>query len=224
MKIEASEFNKEFDKAKEFKKELEDVINGGFEAINKIAEDSALHERKCQDLLKEKDVLLKSLELSLPEDISIPSYDWRRSDKFKEFKELLEDNHKSSGFFSKLGGTAEKKVINSVQFKEFEEFFKKNGDLKNGEDIFRNESNVKKIEKLVDGIVGVVNKYERHISGAALRQVGINYDYVRDRVDKFKVNKTEDRTNTDFWKGWAKGWLESGLRHRATSTHCKESK
>ena len=34
--------------------------------------------------------------------------------------------------------------------------------------------------------------------GAALRQVGINYDYVRDRVDKFKVNKTEDRTNTGF--------------------------
>ena len=37
------------------------------------------------------------------------------------------------------------------------------------EDIFRNESNVKKkIEKLVDGIVGVVNKYERHISGSSI--------------------------------------------------------
>ena len=57
MKIEANEFNKEHDKAKN-SKELEDAINGGFEAINKIAEDSVVG-REMPGFIKEKDVLLK---------------------------------------------------------------------------------------------------------------------------------------------------------------------
>ena len=94
------------------------LLLGGFEAINKIAEDSALQGEKCQDLLKEKRCIIKTLELSFYQK----TYPYHRmigdvQISLKEFKELLEDNHKSSGFFFKVRRYGQKKVINSVQFK-----------------------------------------------------------------------------------------------------------